>query len=142
MANKRDVLRILQEDYDRKRGQIREKFRAMQDLAMSREKLAKDAVKARFRTAYEKLVKRFHGTSRSDKPSVGWWWPGKERPYSGVSLDIGRYPSVRSAKAKIIALDRTMEKEQGELCARKEKIRRYIMLHGVDDNLLDMLASL
>lgn len=140
MASKKDVLDILDSDISEMRKAIRERhsplLEKLEETCDALEDQAHEALVAVCDDAVKRLKFAKINASRRERADdlIG--------DYEAYRIDMKKIPGYVTATKQLKAGEAKRDKEYASLSKKSSAIRRRIMLHGVDDSVLTMLASL
>jgi hypothetical protein len=137
MSSKQDVLKILDGDAKAKEKAIREKHAVLVSAANECVEQQAEAIKQRILNAVSLVVAPIDAKPVEDNIRIGI----NER-YGDILVTPKPSTSYAKAVVKRDAAVQAMQDEVDALHERAKTIRRHIMLHGVDEEVLRLLESL
>lgn len=142
MSEKREVLKVLDSDLREKTREIEYRWRPRIDAAQKQVDREKESITRMVRTEIAKAVKRFGATLSDGKRHVIDVGFTPEDTWQDVMIDSMKHKGLVAARAALEVAETSRANEINNLHQRASAIRRHIALHGVDPEVLELLAGL
>jgi hypothetical protein len=135
MADKREVLKVLDLDASRIRTKIKARHAGHIEAAAKQAESVRKSIESRIRKEIEGIVKNLGG-------SIGKWCKVSFERHDDINLDPTRFPSVAKADSILKAANYSLARELSDFNAKVDAIRRRIQLYGVDKKAVADIESL